>query len=148
MPRAYSRKLRVGAELQRLLNELLYADVKDPRLAGVTVTEVQVSGDLGVAKVYYSTLDPDQDVAEIAAAFRKGAGFLRSRIGHSLQLRRVPELHFVHDLSARRGAELSRLIDEAQGGPAEDRSAEGSGPREDDRGLDDDDADDADGVRD
>jgi ribosome-binding factor A len=113
MPREFSRKLRVGAELQRLLNELLYAEVKDPRLAGVTVNEVEVSGDLGVAKVYFGTLDPNLDPQDARAGFDKAGGFLRLRIGQSLRLRRVPELHFVHDLSAQRGLELSRLIDEA-----------------------------------
>jgi ribosome-binding factor A len=95
------------------LNELLFAEVKDPRLAGVTVNEVELSGDLGVAKVYFGTLDPNLDPQEARAGFDKAAGFLRFRIGQSLRLRRVPELHFVHDLSAQRGLELSRLIDEA-----------------------------------
>jgi ribosome-binding factor A len=122
MPRQFSRKLRVAAELQRLLNELLHSEVKDPRLAGVTVNEVEVSSDLGVAKVYYGTLDPHQDSAEARAGFDKASGFLRSRIGRALRLRRVPELHFVYDASAQRGLELSRLIDEAV-----ERS---SGPRE------------------
>ena len=61
MPRERSRHLRVGAELQRVLNTLLQSEVKDPRLDGVRVNEVEVSGDLGVAKVYFGTLDPDQD---------------------------------------------------------------------------------------
>jgi ribosome-binding factor A len=113
MPREFSRKLRVAAELQRLLNELLYAEVKDPRLAGVTVNEVELSGDLGVAKIYFATLDPDADAQAAQAGFEKAAGFLRLRIGQSLRLRRVPELHFLHDLSAQRGFELTRLIDEA-----------------------------------
>ena len=110
----------MAAEVQRLLNELLHSEVKDPRLSGVTVNEVEVSGDLGVAKVYYGSLDPGHDAAEARAGFHKAAGFLRSRIGQSLRLRRVPELHFIHDVSAQRGIELSRLIDEADKGRAPD----------------------------
>lgn len=113
MPREFSRKVRVAAELQRLLNELLHSEVKDPRLAGVTVNEVELSADLGVAKVYFGAIDPDVDPSEARAGFQKAAGFLRSRVGQSLRLRRVPELHFVHDVSAQRGLELTRLIDEA-----------------------------------
>jgi ribosome-binding factor A len=112
MPREFSRKLRVGAELQRVLNDLLQSEVKDPRLENVRVAEVEVSGDLGVAKVFYNTLDPDAAVSPIDAAFAKAKGFLRSRVGQELRLRRVPELRFVHDESVRRGLELTRLIDD------------------------------------
>lgn len=150
MPREFSRRLRVAAELQRLLNELLYAEVKDPRLAGVTISEVELSGDLGVAKVYFSTLDPDEDPREAEVGFAKATGFMRSRIGHSLRLRRVPELKFVHDVSARRGAEISRLIDsaapdadEALREPGSDNAADAA-----DDGDDRDDGDNGDDSRD
>lgn len=112
MPREFSRNLRVGAQLQRLLNELLQSEVKDPRLQGVRVTDVQLSGDLGVAKVYYSTLQPDEDPTPAERAFGAAGGFLRSRVGRALRLRRVPELRFIHDLTAQHGIELTRLIDD------------------------------------
>lgn len=110
-----TRRLRVGAELHRVLNELLRTEVKDPRLTGVTINEVEMSGDLGVAKVYYATLDPDEDPEDAQAAFAKANGFLRGRVGHALRLRRTPELHFLRDESARQGAELTRLIDSLGG---------------------------------
>jgi ribosome-binding factor A len=101
----------VGAELHRLLNELLRTEVKDPRLDEVTVSEVEMSGDLGVAKVFFATLYPDADVGEAQAGFDAASKFLRGRIGRALRLRRTPELIFLRDESARRGAELTRLID-------------------------------------
>lgn len=112
MPREYSRSIRVAAQLQRLLNELLQSDVKDPRLEGVRVSDVELSGDMSVAKIYYGTLQPDDDPGPAQQAFGAARGFLRSRIGRALHLRRVPELRFLHDDSARRGLDLSRLIDE------------------------------------
>ena len=99
--------------MQRLLNELLLSDVKDPRLAGVRVSEVEVSGDLGVATVYFNTLGLDEDPAAIKEGFEQARGFFRSRVGQALQLRRVPELRFRHDTSAKRAAELGQLIDDA-----------------------------------
>ncbi len=113
MPREFARHLRVGAELQRILNELLQAEVKDPRLKDVRVSEVELSGDLGVARVFYSALDPDADPAPIEAAFARAAPFIRSRVGREARLRRVPELRFEPDTSARRGFEITRLIDES-----------------------------------
>ncbi|HZF29551.1 MAG TPA: 30S ribosome-binding factor RbfA [Gammaproteobacteria bacterium] len=113
MPREHARSLRVAAQMQRLLNELLLSEVKDPRLAGARVSEVEVSGDLGVATVYFNTLALDEDPAAIKEGFEQARGFFRSRVGQALQLRRVPELRFRHDSSAKRAAELGQLIDDA-----------------------------------
>jgi ribosome-binding factor A len=120
MPREFARQQRLGAEMQRLLNELLLTEVKDPRLDGVRVTEVELSRDLGVAKVYFSTLAPDEDPELARQGFEKAGGFLRSRVSRVLRVRKVPELRFLHDESARRGAELSRLIDEVAPKPTDD----------------------------
>lgn len=111
MPREFPRKLRIATELQRMLNDLLRTEVKDPRLAGVSVSAVEVSGDLGHAKVYFSMLDPDADAAPVKAAFGSAAGFIRRRVGSALELRRVPTLEFNIDESIKRGIELSRLIE-------------------------------------
>lgn len=97
--------------MTRLLSELLRTEVKDPRLADVRINEIDLSGDLGVAKVYFSMLQPDADVRPALEGFDKAAGFLRSRLGHALQLRRVPELRFVPDSSVRDAMELTALID-------------------------------------
>ena len=114
MPREHSRKLRVAAEIQRLLNELLLSGTKDPRLAGARVSDVEVSGDLGLATVYFNLLDPEDDPADVKEGFERARGFFRSRVGEALQLRRVPELRFRHDTSAQRAAELRRLIEQSQ----------------------------------
>jgi len=94
-----------------MLNELLRTEVKDPRLVGVNVSAVEVSGDLGHAKVYFSSLDPDADVAPVEAAFTSAMGFIRKRVGAALELRRVPTLEFKLDASIKHGMELSRLIE-------------------------------------
>lgn len=112
MPREFSRRLRVGAELTRILNKLLQSEVKDPRLKDVRVSEVDVSGDLGVARVFYSALDPEADPKPVEAALTKAAAFMRMRVGREASLRRVPELRFELDESAREGLRISHLIDE------------------------------------
>jgi ribosome-binding factor A len=113
MPRSFARKERIAAEIQRLLNELLLSEAKDPRLSGARVSDVEVSGDLGIATVYFNTLALDDDPAAVKEGFEKARGFFRSRVATALQLRRVPELRFRHDTAARRAAELNRLIDDA-----------------------------------
>jgi ribosome-binding factor A len=83
-------------------------------LAGVRVSDVEVSGDLGLATVYFGTLSLDEDPRDAIEALEKARGFFRSRVGEALQLRRVPELRFRHDTSSRRAAELGRLIDDSR----------------------------------
>lgn len=123
MPREFARHLRVGAELQRFLNELLQSEVKDPRLANVRVSEVDVSSDLSVAKVFYAPLAPDADRAPIESALTKAAPFMRGRVGRELRVRKVPELRFEHDDSVRQGFEISRLIRETRATDSDDESA-------------------------
>jgi len=120
MARDFARHLRVGAELERVLNDVLRLEVKDPRLADVSISHVEVSGDLGVAKVYFGLLQPDESTEPATAAFDRARGFLRKRIGQEVRLRRVPELRFIHDSSARRGLEITRLIEGATDKDSED----------------------------
>jgi ribosome-binding factor A len=113
MGRVSTRSLRVASEVHQVLDELLRTEVRDPRLERVRINAVEVSGDLGVAKAYFGTLDPDVDPSAAEEALRRAAGFLRARVGQHLQLRRVPELRFEYDQSARHGIALTHLIEEA-----------------------------------
>lgn len=115
MARETPRKLRAAAELQRAANELLCHEINDPRLSGVRISAVELSGDLSVARLYFNTLDPDDDPGPAAQGLQSAAGFLRSKLGRAVRMRRVPELRFVHDVAARRGVELTRLIDRVTG---------------------------------
>ena len=115
MPREFSRHQRLGAQMRRVLSELLRFETKDPGLAEVSVTAVELSRDLSVAKVYFSLLHPDNDPQPAAEGLKRASGFLRSRLGAALEVRHVPELRFVHDDSIAHGIEISRLIDDATG---------------------------------
>lgn len=113
MPREFSRSQRLGAQIQRTLSELLRFETKDPSLSTMSLTAVDLSRDLGVAKVYYSLLNPDDDPQPVQEGLQRASGFLRGRLGKSLDIRHVPELRFLHDDSIARGVEMSRLIDSA-----------------------------------
>lgn len=113
MPREFSRNQRLGNQVLRTLNELLRFETKDPRLEGVTLTAVDLSRDLSVARVYFSTLEPDADPAPVQQGLEKAAGFLRGKLGHAIKVRHVPELRFEHDDSAAEGQRISDLIEDA-----------------------------------
>ncbi len=113
MPREFSRNQRLGAQLQRSLSELLRFETKDPGLADVSLTAVELSKDLSVAKIYFSLLNPDADPQPAQDGLQRASGFLRRRLGNELTVRHMPELRFVHDNSVAHGVEISRLIDNA-----------------------------------
>lgn len=103
-----ARKLgkRIGIELA----ELLQRDVDDPRLAMVTVTEVDVDRELAFATVYFTTVTGDEDREEILGAFEGARGFLRSQLASRIQLRSFPQLRFRWDQSPDRGARIEELL--------------------------------------
>jgi ribosome-binding factor A len=107
------RLRRVADQIQRELSELLRAELKDPRVGMITLTGVEVSPDLGHAKVFFTTLADAESLKEIEAGLERAAGFLRARLGKRLSLRVTPEIRFKHDVSVERGVHLSQLIDAA-----------------------------------
>jgi ribosome-binding factor A len=114
MAKDFSRSRRVAEQVRRELADLLQFEVKDPRVGMVTITEVEVTGDMAHAKIYYSAPEQSaQDAAELQKGLEKSAGFLRGQLAKRMMLRTVPQLHFVYDASIDRGMRLSRLIDEA-----------------------------------
>ena len=116
MPREFPRSRRVEEQIQRILSDVVRAEVRDPRLNGVIVSAVKVSRDLSVAWIYYSTLDAARTVEELSAAFDSASGFLRRRLAAELSVRRVPELRFEFDDTIQRGTALEELIETAVSG--------------------------------
>ena len=118
----FSRSRRVGELIQRELATMLTRDVKDPRLAFVSITAVDVTRDLGLAKVFYTVINANiiddnkkqsEDKEKVKEALEKASGFLRYELGQRIKLRIVPRLEFRYDESVLRGAQLSQLIDSA-----------------------------------
>jgi len=108
----YSRTQRVADYLQRELAALIQHEVRDPRVGMVSITGVDVSRDLGYAKVYYTVMSSGSgdDASESNEALNKAAGFLRSQLSRDSNMRTVPQLRFIFDTSVGRGRELEDLI--------------------------------------
>lgn len=114
MPGDGRRPERVAEALLRELSALLYHDLKDPRVRGVTLTGVKVTPDLRHARVYFSHLQGAERGQEAADGFRSAAGFIRQRIGRDLGLRYSPELEFEYDPSIERAARIDALLRKEQ----------------------------------
>lgn len=120
MARDFQRSQRVAEQLQRELAGIIRANVHDPRVGMVTITEVALTRDLETAKVYFTVLGSQPNALQTMQVLNHAAGFIRSQLGPKMRLRLVPQLNFIYDTSVARGAYLSHLIDEAMAttGPA------------------------------
>ena len=110
MGKRYQR--RVSELVHVRLSELLERKSKDPRLAMVTITDVEVTPDAMQAKVYFSVLGGKEARDEALQGLRSAAGWLRRELGQQLRLRNVPELIFRYDRSVERGERISAILDE------------------------------------
>ena len=114
MARDLTRSRRLQEQIQRVLGDALRGHVRDPRIRGLVITEVQLSRDLSFARVYYTALDPSASgTADMEEGLAAAAGYLRSVLAGEIRARHVPELRFVRDEMQARAANLDRLIADA-----------------------------------
>jgi ribosome-binding factor A len=111
---AKKRVARLNEQMKRELITLLRTDVRDPRVAGVNITDVEVSPDLYHAKVFFSVMGEAEDRQQGLEGLRAAAGFLRGEIGRRMHIRRAPELHFVIDDTLQHAMHIERLLQEAR----------------------------------
>lgn len=104
------RRGRINDEMQKELAAVL-RELKDPRVrdAFISITAVDVTGDLKFAKVYYSAMQGDKK--EVARGLKSSAGFIRRELAQRLNLRMTPELTFYEDHSIAHGAHISKLLE-------------------------------------
>ena len=115
MPREFKRSDRVADAVQRELADLIRSEIRDPRLAMINVTGVDVTRDLAEAKVFVNFIEQldDKEHDERTAVLNKAAGFIRSKLMRRMRLRATPKLTFFYDATGERGRKLSALIDYA-----------------------------------
>ncbi len=111
--KGFSRKERVAEQIRRELADLIRKELKDPRVGMISITEVEVTADYAHAKVFFSTLAGSEHLADVMTGLQNASGFLRRELGKRISIHMTPQLHFVFDQSLERGADLSKLIQEA-----------------------------------
>ncbi len=120
------RRERLTHALREVLSELLLKEVKDPRLAGVVISAVELSGDLKLARAFFSVFGDDERVRQAADGLAQARGFLRHESAKRLRMHTPPDLEFKRDLGFERADRIARVLDEIHGA-----RGSGLGARED-----------------
>jgi ribosome-binding factor A len=115
-----SRPDRVADQIRSELATLLAREVHDPGIGFVTLTRVQVSADLQLARVLYTALGDDKARASSGRALERAAPFLRRQLGSRLRLKRTPELRFVYDDSIAGQDRIEQILNELRAADHDD----------------------------
>ena len=107
---AKHRPNRLAETLKEEISQLIRVELKDPRLGFVTLTSVEVAGDLAHAKVYVSVLGTEDEGKISLDVLNRAAGFVRCEIGKRVRLRHIPTIVFVYDPSIEHGAHIAKLL--------------------------------------
>lgn len=114
------RSERIASEISRILTDVLYREIEDPRIPSlIAITEVRMNRDGSLASVYVSTMGDDTEKAEMLEGLHQAKGYLRSQVAESLNLRLAPDLRFFLDDSLERGNQMEALIEKVR---AEDKA--------------------------
>jgi ribosome-binding factor A len=118
-----ARAKRLAKRISTIVASAIEYEIKDPRLAGVTITDAKVSGDLHDATLYYTvigrSLDEEPDYAGAAAALESAKGVLRTKVGAGTGVRYTPTLAFIRDTVPDAAHRMEELLARARAADAD-----------------------------
>lgn len=92
------------------ISKILQTEVKDEQLKFVTITDVKISNDLSHAKVYFTILNEEKG-KEVTNSLMKASGFIRTKLCNNVEIRKMPELHFIYDESIDYANQIENIIE-------------------------------------
>ena len=113
-PVVMRRPERVADILREEISQIVGYELEDPRLSSVNVTDVRLSNNLKVARVYVTVAGNEEDHRIALTALRRAAPYVRKQVGLSLNLPRMPEIHFVRDRVEEQGERIDKLLEEIE----------------------------------
>ena len=111
----YKRADRVADQIRMEVADILMRKIKDPRVHDVTVTDVELTGDLRIAHIFVTTLETGEAERDVFTGLSKASGFVRSELGRRLSLRYLPDVIFKKDISGPRGDRIMQLLEGLHG---------------------------------
>lgn len=112
----HKRSDKVAETIHELISSILSRGLNDPRIGFVTITAVEVTDDLHLARVFFTVIGDDQAKKDSEAGLNSAKGFLRRELGKSLTMRYTPELLFKYDHSGDYGSRIDSLLKEIETG--------------------------------
>lgn len=116
------RKKKLEELIKRIIGDALIKEIKDPRIGFVTISRVELTKDLALAKVYFSVIGDDKQKKKSVDGLNAAKGFIRFQLGKNLKLRSVPDVKFYLDESIESGVNLVDLIHKASSDKESDES--------------------------
>ena len=107
----FSRADRVGGLIQEVLSDLLRKDIHDPRLQMATITNVKMSPDLKLARIYFTIYGDSKKSEDAASGFESARGFIKRNLARRLGLRYMPDLKFFYDDSFDYSMHIDQLLE-------------------------------------
>jgi len=114
------RTQRVGEEIQKEISSLLLKGLKDPRIGFVTITSVDVTSDLQIAKVYFTVMGDEAARKNSEKGLNSSIPFIRRELGKRLRLRHVPDIVLKYDTSLEYGNRIESLLKDIQSESSDD----------------------------
>jgi ribosome-binding factor A len=108
---------RIEDRIRQDFSELLLFKLQDPRLSGISVTDVRVDRELSYASIYVSSLEGSERAEEVLAGLESAKGFLRRELSQRAQLRYFPQLRFYWDPTPERADHIEKLLDQIRAEP-------------------------------
>lgn len=118
------RTERIAERIRNELSEMLIYDISDPRLEGVSITDVNVDRELAFASIYVSAFEGSVRTDEIMAGLESARGYLRRELSHRINLRSFPHLRFYWDPTFERAEHIDKLIASLQEEPPTDEEGQ------------------------
>ena len=106
-----NRAQRIADRIHEEISEMLIFDIQDPRLSGVSVTDVTVDRELAFADIYVSSLQGSESAENILTGFKRASGYLRSELARRIDLRTFPRLRFHWDPAPEHAEKIENLLD-------------------------------------
>ncbi|MCD6079941.1 MAG: ribosome-binding factor A [Candidatus Omnitrophica bacterium 4484_49] len=107
-----SRTEKVAQQLKREISKILLTEVRDPRIGFLTVTNVKVSPDLRIARVYYTILGDDKLIQSAQEGLESASGYIRKLVAHRMKIKFIPEIKFYFDQELTRRLKVDKILDE------------------------------------
>ncbi|MGD9083303.1 MAG: 30S ribosome-binding factor RbfA [Desulfobacterales bacterium] len=106
----FARSDRVSGQIQKILSEILLKKVKDPRLENTSITDVKMSRDLRIARIYFVISGNKKNIDEALEGFKSAIGYVKRSVARQLGLRYMPDLKFFYDESFDYGSHINNVL--------------------------------------